>query len=406
MIGFFKNIFKPKEELVKFSEINKWLDNNNKELPELKEKFREVEHLKNEISENLKVLGCVDLSHAKVEDRVRRIVQGNLPAYINALSLFLKKVNLPEGIDAVSLETFCQSFDKEFEDLNKRTFRNFQIIKELVGKELEDVAKSVKQLELLVKEIKNHAYKIKGIAEIKEKAGFIRDSFENKGRNLKIREGLKKKEEELIALIEKLNGEIEGLKASKWVKDLEILSSEEKKVFGSLIELEGRMICLFSPLQKALKKYNNMCFIKKVNNYVERPVNALLNDRDFEILKFLKDIRSMIEEDKIGLKEDKKKKATESLDSLDENFLKEFVKEHALLKKKLDSIKEEIKANTVLKEIEELKREINASNSKIEDIRREMNKIKDVNIEDELGKLEKRLNEVFSCKVKIENVMG
>ncbi|MBM3200278.1 hypothetical protein FJZ53_05035, partial [Candidatus Woesearchaeota archaeon] len=152
MINFFKNLLKPKEEVLKLSDVSRWLESNSSELAEIKEKINDVKVLKNEVEENLKVLESVDLSHAKVEDRVKHIVQGNLPAYTHALSLFLKKVIIPDGLSAVSLEIFCYSFEKEFDMMNKRTFRSFQIVKELVGKELEDVAKSVKSLELTVKD--------------------------------------------------------------------------------------------------------------------------------------------------------------------------------------------------------------------------------------------------------------
>lgn len=406
MISFFKKFLKPKEESIRFSELKQWLDNNNVELQKVKEKFKELESVKAEVSEKLIVLGNVDVSKAKAEDKVKNFVQGNLPAYINAINFFLKRIVIPEETDYVSLEIFCDSFEKEFEDLNKRTFRNFQIIRELVGKELEEVVKSVKKLELLVKEVKKGSTKIKNVAKVKEKADFIEDSMKNEERNKLRRDELRKAKEDLVNSCEKIKKEVKSLKCSKKAKDLERLEAEEKKISDNIKELEAGVTNLFSPLQKALKKYNNLCFIKKVNSYIENPVEALLNDSKLEILKFLKDVKKMVEEDKIDLKEDKKKKTVESLGKLDESFIKKFVENHASLKEELSSIKDDINSNTVLKEIEDLEKELNIRSFRIENTEREINKIKDVDVMAEVNELEKRLNEIFGYKIKVENVVG
>lgn len=406
MISFFKKFLKPKEEFIQFSELKQWLDDNNVELKKVKEKFKELESVKAGISEKLKVLSNVDVSKAKAEDKVKNFVQGNLPAYINAITLFLKRVALPEELDHVNLEIFCDSFEKEFEDLNKRTFRNFQIIRELVGKELEEVVKSVKKLELLVKEVKKSSSKIRKIANAKAKVEFIEDSMENKEKNKIRRDELKKVKEDLVNSCGKIKKEAESLKHSKKAKNLEKLKVEEKTVSDDIKELEIELTNLFSPLQKALKKYNNLCFIKKVDSYIENPAEALLSDSKLEILKFLKDVNKMIEEGKIDLKEDKKKKTVESLDKLDESFIKKFIGNHSSLKKKLSSIKDDINSNTVLKEIENLEKELNICSFRIENTEREINKIKDVDIMSEFNELEKRLNEIFGYKIKVENVVG
>lgn len=406
MLDFFKKFLKPREKVIKFSELNEWLDTHNSELENIKECLRGLEMSKLEISESLKALEKVDVSSAKVEEKVKHIVQGNLPAYANTISIFLRRMMIPKEANPVSLEIFCNTFDKEFDSLNKRTFRNFQIIRELVGKELEDVARSVKSLELLVKELKKSSEKVKEISELKEKVGLIKNSLESKEKNDLKRQELQKSREELLQLCEGIIKEIENLKNSNKAKDLESLRTEEKKISDSIKCLENQSVTLFSPLQKALKKYNNICFIKKVGSYIENPAEALLNDDNLEILSFLKDVKKMIEEGKIEIKDDKKKKTAESLDKLDESFIKKFIAEHSSLKKGLSLISKQIKSNTILKEISDLERELNIQKFKIENVEREINKIRDLDIKSEITALEKRLGEVFSFKVKIENVMG
>lgn len=406
MISFLKKFLKPKEEVVNFSEIDQWLDGHNSELDTLKENLKELERLKLEIFENLKILEKVDITQSKVEDRVKHIVQGNLPAYTNAIRIFLRKIVTPKEADVVMLETFCSTFESEFDSLNKRTFRNFQIIREIVGKELESVARSVKSLELLVKEFKKSSEKARMIIDLKENAKLIEDNLNSKEKNEQKRQELQKHKQELLELSKRVSKELESLKGSKKAKDLEILKIDEKKISDNLKILENSLVTLFSPLQKALKKYNNLCFIKKVESYLENPVETLVNDSDLEILKFLEDVKKMVEDEKIDLKDDKKKKTVESLDKIDEGFVKKFVSEHSSLKKDLVSVQKEIKINTLPKEILELEKEFNLCMFKIENVDREINKIKDFDINSEIAMLERKLSEVFGFKVKLENVMG
>ena len=170
--------------------------------------------------------------------------------------------------------------------------------------------------------------------------------------------------------------------------------------------MDAGLINLISPLQKALKKYNNFCFVERVDSYIKDPVQTLLKDSNLEILKFLKDIKKMIEGDKINLKDYKKKKVFESLDKLDEPLLKKFIENHIAFKTDLSSIRSKIRNITILEEIENLEKKINIDNFKIENVEREIDKIKDIDIHSETKKLEEDLNNLFGYKILIENVMG
>jgi len=406
MIDVFKKFFKPKEENINFSELGNWLDEHNSGLERIKERLKEIKSVKEELVENLKDLEKVDVSEAKVEDRVKTFVKGNLPAYVNAVNLFLKKIVAPDELNPVNLQIFCDSFESEFDGLNKRTFRNFQIIKEIIGKELEAVAKNVKKLDLLVKEIKKDTKSVKEIVDLKEKIIFIKNSSENKEKNKLRKEELEKEKKELDDSCKKLKKDIENLENGKKVKSLEKIKEKEKELGNKIKELDNDLTTLFSPFQKAFKKYNNIFFVKKVDDYINNPINTLLKDSEFEILRFLKDIKKMVEDGKIDLKDAKKKKLFENVEKLNQDFLKDFMDKRNSFNKELDSVCKEISSNTVRKEIEDLKKELNVKNFKIENIDREIDRLKDVDIMAEAEKLEKRLEEIFDSKIKIENVMG
>lgn len=406
MIEFIKKFFAPKEETIQFSELSKWLDDNDSALGSVKNSLKDVESIKKEIFENLEVLEKTDIKDAKVEDRVKTFVKGNLPAYSNAVNFFLKKVDVPEKINHVELEIFCNNFEKDFEDLNKKTFRNFQIIKEIVGKELENVAKSVKKLDIVVKSIKKDSKKLKGFSNLKDKINFIKTSFENKERNSLRRAELEKENEELKNSCKKLEKDIDKLKNSDAIKSLEDLKAKKDNTGRKIIDLDNNLITLFSPFQKALKKYNNMFFVNKVESYIQNPVSTLSDDTELEILKFLQDVEKMINENKIELKEDKKKKVFENITKLNESFFRDFLSKRGSLNDEVLSISNDIDSNTVMEEIEEFEKELNVKSFKVENVSREIEKIRDVDIPAEAEKLQKRLNDIFDRHIKIENVVG
>ncbi|MBU4501857.1 MAG: hypothetical protein KKA79_04640 [Nanoarchaeota archaeon] len=406
MIEFIKKFFASKEETIQFSELSKWLDDNDSTLGSVNESLKDVESIKKKISENLEVLEKTDIKDAKVEDRVKTFVKGNLPAYSNAVNFFLKKVDVPEKVNHVELEIFCNNFENDFEDLNKKTYRNFQIIKEIVGKELENVAKSVKKLDIVVKNIKKDSKKLKGFSEIQDKIDFIKTSFENKERNSLRRSELEKENEELKNSCKKLEKNIGKLKNSDATKELEDLKSKKDNTQRKIIDLDNNLITLFSPFQKALKKYNNMFFVNKVEDYIQNPVSTLSEDSELEILKFLKDVEKMINENKIELKEDKKKKVFENITKLDESFFRTFLSKRNSLNDKISSINNDIDSNTVMEEITEFEKELNVKSFKVENVSRDIEKIRDVDIPAEAEKLQKRLNDIFDRNIKIENVVG
>lgn len=257
-----------------------------------------------------------------------------------------------------------------------------------------------------MKEIKKSSEKIREITDAKEKADSIRQFIGNKERNIQRRQELQKESENLKNLCKKAREDMEMLKTSKNAEQLEESKKDEKKIIDKIKELENQLVNLFSPLQKSLKKYNNMCFVKKVDSYIENPVETLLKDPELEILKVLRDVKKMVEENKIDLKDDKRKKTIESLSQLNRDFIKCFIDEYSSLKKQLSSVQAEITSNTVLKEISSLEKDLNSYNFKIENIEKEIDRIKYIDIAAEIKELEKKLEEIFSFKIRIENVVG
>lgn len=407
MLTFFKKFFKTEEKDVNLSELNNWLDKRfSSEIEELKNNLKDIKDLKDEVQKNLEMLDAVDIQEKKAEERVKTIVAGNIPAYTNAVRLFLKRIEVPKEIDSKSIEEFHEFFEKELDGLNKRTFRNFQIIRELVGKELENVVRAIKKMEEKLKSVKNESSFLKNLEKVKEDAESILVNIQNKEKNsLKITE-LTEEIQNLEKRIEQIEKQIKDAERSDKAQELKKQEKEKEKFEAKLRDIKNEVINLFSPLQKALKKYNNMCYIQKVDAYIHEPVETLLKDSELEIIKFLKDILKMIEDKKIDLKDEKKYKSLNALSKLNESFFKEFIKEYSDLTKKIREVEERISSNDIENVIAGLKYDLRNQIQMKDELQKEIDKIKDVNIEKEVKELESHLRRLIGSEVRLKNVMG
>jgi len=264
----------------------------------------------------------------------------------------------------------------------------------------------VKSLELTVKDVSKLNKRMKEVSEMKDLASFIESSINDKDKKDQHRSYLEKEKNELLSFCEKTRKDIESLKHGKRAEKLNSLRSKEENASKNLKELDSEMVTLFSPLQKALKKYNNIHFVKKVDSYVENPVTTLIRDSELEILVFLKDVKKMVDEGKIDLKDDKKKKMVESLETLNEAFIKDFIAKRSSINEELENIKTDIMLDTLSDEIRHLEGELNKTSFKILNAEREISKVRDTDINSEIAKLEKMINDLLGKKVKIEHAMG
>jgi hypothetical protein len=394
MMNFFRNLFKKKEEIVKIEDLDRWFELNIKpELGQIKDILQQVEQTKNELMENLKALEKVEVKE-QVLKKVKDVVEGNVPAYIRAVEIFLEKIEIPEETNSENLNKFYETTQEELNQLGKKTARNFAIMQTLIGEELAAIAKNIKKIDELSKNIMKEAKKLQKTEKIKKKIEELKEAMKNKEQNreqnkryIEEKENLQKEKEEL----EKNIGELEK---SNDAKELKILKQEMINLEAAKNENDSEILSFFSPLQKAFKRYNNQFYIKKVDEYIENAAETLKQDKELEIMKYLEDIKKMIELGKIDIKEDKKKKALESLDILTENYLRNFIKEDETLKKEKEETEEKIKNNKYDSQKQEIETQIKEKERRIEEIDKEMGRIKKINIKEYKEDIEKELGHV------------
>ncbi len=403
MMKFLKNLFGKKEEEVRLKELEGWISINLKPITEeISKDIERIKKLKQELKTNLKELEKVEIKQ-ETQKKIKDVIMGNVPAYVRAVEIFLEKIIIPEEIGFGNTKRFYETIQKELNNLGQRTARNFAIMQTLIGKELAVTARNIKEIDEASKSIIKKAENLEKIERIMMNLEDINEAEKNKLEHKNLRENYEKEKDKLEN--EKLEAEekLKKMGESKEAKELTQLKRKVEEIESKKKERCNEILSLFSPLQKALKRYNNMFYIKKVEEYINNAAETLNQDEDLEIIRYLQDIKNMIQENKIELKEDKKKKAIEAIEALNETYLKEFKVEYQELNKEKESVEKRVQEN--MYEIEKTGLEISIKEKKEEigSIEKEIGKINQTNIKEKISEIEKDLKGL-GYEVKINAV--
>lgn len=403
MINFLRNLFGKKEEEVKLEELEEWFNRNVKPgTSGIKEGIEEIKNAKERLEANLEALKKVEIKQ-NVQQKVKDVVLGNVPAYIRVVEIFLEKIEPPEELSSQNTTNFYETIQKELDQFGKKTARNFAIMQTLIGEELAATAKDIKKIDEASKKINREADGLKKFEDAKEAVSKAGESKKNEKDILEMKKRHEDEKSELEKQLREATKSMEALEVSKEAKELDELKKETSRIETKKKEKDHELLSLFSPLQKAFKRYNNIFYIKKVEDYINNSAEALKQDREMEITKYLKDVKNMIKEGKIELKEDKKKKALESLEKLDEAYLKKFIEEHETLEGEIKTIREKEIENKYEKERESLEKQKQEKEKRLELVKKEIERMKEVNIRELVTQAEKSLKEL-GHEVKINAV--
>ncbi len=395
-MNFLKKLFQKKEEIkdISFNELSSWLVNNiefslDKELNEFKlAKFS----LEEAISQ---------LNKAKTKDNAKRIenaVKTNKKTYITALKSFLNKVDEPKKLDYESLTTYIKEFDEKLKNLNKRTIRNYHIIKTIIGEELEEIRKALQHLDSSVKKIKEtiEKYKLKEIEEIHLKVKEINDNIIKNKEVDKTHHKLNKEKKLLDQKEKSISKKIEELKISSEFKKYELLKYENKKILENINNINSELLSKYTPLEHSLRK-----LLKDDQKTLESLKDQKFIAKNPEKLKqILKQLKESIDSKKIVLKNPEK--TNKQITALREysDVYKEKTKE---LSENLTNNQKTMKENKFEEELEEITKELKEVELKIIKTTNDLDNTKKENIEEAVIIIEKNLKKI-GHPIKIKNV--
>lgn len=409
----FGNLFQKKSESVEIDELKNWINANNHVSLRLKPEIRNVyETIRNAVSDlynDLIALEKIDVSDTKVELRLKQLVQGNKSIYVKNVDSFLKKVVLPNEHDYESASKVCDEIKINLDDLNKRTGRNYQIVKNLIGKELETVVSNLRKVAASISGLKmqleRHNSDWIKYRELENKIdnllAKIKEEKDGKIKLMKRDEEIKQFKEEqkrTKVKLKKLQGSKEVIKLRK---DREKLEKVEREINQKSDDISN----LFSGLVKAFKKYDNEHNSKIFEEYVVDCIGALSEDKEIKVFENLNLIRKDLEDRKLDLRDDKFERALNSIKKIKKTNLEELRSNFCQLKRDKEELREAIKENKIEEELDDLSKELRKVADKIyelenyevaafdfekavEDIEREVKSLTRINLEIKHGSLD------------------
>lgn len=395
------NLEKAEELIDSFSE--KLAKDANSKLKEIKEKIAQE---KIEMEENIKLLEEAEARNKAFPERAMHMMEGNRKIYVQKTKALLNSINLPDEFDEIL--KFCNCFDYALDDFGRSTMRNYHILLQFFGEKVSSISKNIVGINASVKQAEK-LLKNSGIERVNELKNKIKDVKEKVKRKESLKEKIMLEEKELektekkIAENENKTREKEG--SDKYRQFTELVD-EKKNIEKELTELEKEPFHHFSVINDALKKYERMTTDDKlVRSYLADPLKALEEDKELKIIEVISKMKDSIAKGKLELKKEKKDRIMQECDNINKTEIKAFLAKNAELNKRFSELDSKIADETIIKEIEELKKELKHEKNNADENKNRIGKLakesESISIENLKKELESDINEALSEKVKI-----
>ena len=332
-MGFFDRFFKPKieEKEVNIKKLKPYadellkdkLENINKKIEEY---YHNIEEAKSKIGKNLKILSEAELQNKNVPTRALQMMEGNRDAYIKKINKFFEDIELPDMGLYSTIKNFCINFDLRLSELNKSTFKGYEIMKEFFYNQAVEVAMNIREINENIKNLKKVVDndELSKIENLKRFVDNIDKYNENKKKITEEIEEQKKKIENINEKIENVKKKFDEIKKSKEFEEYRRTDEEKELIIQKIKNEKDEITQLFAILERSLRKYKRGSLNEKIiEEYLEDPNEALIKDNDLEILKVLESLKRNIEENKVELKDKKKEKTLDAIKILKKEFIDE-----------------------------------------------------------------------------------
>ncbi len=414
MFRFFKGFFSKQtsEEEIMLSNVDEWFDSKIKEnldlYDELDSIYAKIDDEIRKLQTSLSILQKADIKNKNISERALQLMEGNRESYIKKVNDFIKQINPPEKNSLINLKEFTERLSVLMNDLNDSTVKQYYILQEFFANEAKDVAISIKKIDELKDEIVRLIDKDRGFSYIHD----VHSKIKNVEQKLIEEEKLKEKIDELDAKLkeakaqkEKIETDIDNLETSPQFQAHSENQSTKLKIEAELRRHKENFSLFFSPIEKALAKYQRIAFESDkevLNDYIRSPVEALENDKTLKILNILKNVAYKLNE--IEPDEKKKERILSAINKFNEVYIKDFLWKYGAIKNKLIEINRRLSINTINNEINDLNYKLKHSEEQIAKIESEIEKLKSklnsLNVKEDINELQEQLNKLAPVKIK------
>lgn len=357
----FFNLFKRKKKIdeeIKFDDLTKWLESEtiqgimSKFQNETKDQFFQLSNNFDKIQQAIQVLRETSIENRKANEKIKSLVLQNRDVYVEYVEHLISKLRVEAGavkLDNVNdIENFIDRASDQLTNFSKHSFKSFHLTSELIGRELESVVtgiaalhKCIEKIKAVDKEkIKNVGFIKKNLTDITEKENFINQFKTEITKKEEEKQDIKKRLSDIQEENEKIQISSEWKRKQELKANIDILNKE-------LETNSSAVLSLFLAIEKALKKWAWKEKNDKVLRYLEKPLEMIKQDNNFEIINILSQIKEDISHNKLELDERRKEQMLKAISAMTKEKLFAFIDEENRIKNEIEKNKQELDNSSI-----------------------------------------------------------
>jgi len=393
----------------RFKKEHEPLENSTKR--QIEEEYENLQQVVEKMKNQVKILKEAPYSESNDSIIIRKAV-GSRKSFVNKMELLIAQIQKPIGNDMDSILNFHNETAKLINITNAKTVKEYAFLKELFRDEGRKIIETFHQIieidrkiGTIIKEFKNSNIELLEAKELLADISNLTQKLKNENKIHELNRILEKarnKDEKIENELNKLLNSDDWknfLKEQKTREQIKMLMQNKKTNFIELI----------AKLEKPLKKYNWSIKNKLLDDYIHQSFESILSKdpRGQIFMSQIKNMKRDILEKKISFKNNDKFLAIIE-EMIEKNEIERILQEYSNLSKNLKIQEEKIASNQIFQRKRNLEIEINKSKKQIQEIINEKERIekeiKSIQIDREykLKKLEKLLNVISNEKIFLE----
>jgi len=402
------------EENVDLLAIPSWIESRldsefDKIRPEIDAQFSILFDEKKNLLMNLEDLKAAALQNPNISEREKQIMEGNRASYISQHKQFLNVVEISEKPNCQETTKFCKNFEELLVRLATSTAKGHLVMKEFFADRASKINRSIKTMGGAVSKMREILVDGNvGVDDVEDIGKGINDLKAKKKLSSEIDEELLtlgKKLSNSRFLMNKLNKNIDELKQTENYAGFRSLSDSRESHWASFKQAEEQVNNEFSPLQKAMKRFERMIAEdqKLFMKYIDSPMQALIEDENLKIFMMLDKMKTAISSGSLEVKDPEK--MMQKISELDKQKLVDARSRYSEAKTSIKTIDDQMRNSKVMEELNDLQYKIEHTERQvkiIEDKIAQANKTKEkIDLDALRSNLEQELKEVFGLNVHI-----
>ncbi len=417
MFEFIKKFFtKPVvyQEQVLLNEVDTWFSNKMRSRTKRLDDnffsfFNSVQTEVSFLQSKIKELESAEIDEKEnIQHRVKQVVLGNRQHYVRQLNSFIQNIKVPESKNAQVGMNYLNRLSVELDNFAKKTTKTYYTTQHLFHKQADEIAKIIKNLSNLLKEMKS-TMKEDELELLQQTQSIIKEFFEKRELKSQLEKELIEKQsafKKVESEINEFTNQIKNKTESDGFKDYTELEQKNKELDDSLKSMKDEIYSLFKSIERSLKKFEHIDDKnqKLIKEYINDPVKTLFEDKSFEILNILKELKANI--DSLGLKDKEKEKTLDILKQITSKKLKDFVKEEENIKQQQKLLGQQVENHEVKKSINEIKYLMTFKLHKFDNIKEDIEKINEKLSSIDLEKLKQQIKESIKESINIDIILA